>query len=102
MHFILRVGKRMRHDIMETMALLNNHKTFVCSPSLHSFHSQRQQSVGPTVTEWNANNDGWSRISFFRLICEDKKDINNLYAVAELVEKLQIFTLHLKYSVIKR
>lgn len=45
MHFILRAGKRMRHDITETMALLNNRKTFVCSASLHSFHSQRQQSV---------------------------------------------------------
>jgi len=45
MHFILRAGKRMRHDITEMMALLNNHKTFVCSASLHSFHSQRQQSV---------------------------------------------------------
>jgi len=45
MRFILRAGKRMRHDITETMALLNNHKTFVCSASLHSFYSQWQQSV---------------------------------------------------------
>lgn len=64
-HFILRARKCMRHDITQTMVLLNGHKTFVCSASLHSFHSSTAAVGRPTVTEWNANDDGRPREDLF-------------------------------------
>ena len=70
-------------DITSMMTLLSGHKTFVCSSSLHSFHSRigwkrrppcacvcraellKTRCIFYTVTEWNANDDRWLCASSF-------------------------------------
>lgn len=56
----------------------------------------------PTVTEWNANDDRWSKIFLVHLIHREKQIISNLYEVAKLSEScLSHEFLYLKHFLIK-